>query len=333
MEYIIEALHLEKSFSGHKALNDVSLNIPKGSIFGLLGPNGAGKTTFIRCLNRILLPDSGDIKINNKKITEQTRLAIGYLPEERGLYKKMKVGEHLIYLARLKGLSKYKAESQTNHWLDKFGISDWKNKTIEELSKGMAQKIQFIATVIHNPQVLILDEPFSGFDPVNAKLIKQEILEQQRNGVSIILSTHDMSSVEELCTHIALLNHGCIVLEGEINEVKKRYAKKEFEIVFDGNMISLTSALWTSFQLVSHEKLKNGRLKVVVSAAGNSEVNDLIKAIVPSCKIWSVVEKVPSMNEIFIEQVKDVPPEEEEEEEEEEESSENMDKTSSKHHE
>jgi ABC-2 type transport system ATP-binding protein len=170
----------------------------------------------------------------------------------------------------------------------------------------MAQKIQFIATVIHKPEVLILDEPFSGFDPVNAELIKQEILEQKANGVSIILSTHNMSSVEELCTHIALLNHGNIVLEGEISDIKTRYAKKEFEIVFDGNMISLTSALWTGFTIVSHEKLLNGRLRVVVSSTGSQEVNELIKAILPSCKIWSVTEKIPSMHEIFIEQVQEV---------------------------
>jgi len=306
MEYIIEALHVEKSFSGHKALNNVSLNIPKGEIFGLLGPNGAGKTTFIRCLNRILLPDSGKITINNKAVTHETRLTIGYLPEERGLYKKMKVGDHLIYLARLKGLSKKEAENETSYWLNKFDINEWVNKSIEELSKGMAQKIQFIATVIHKPEVLILDEPFSGFDPVNAELIKQEILEQKASGVSIILSTHNMSSVEELCTHIALLNNGSVVLEGEISDVKTRYTKKEFEIIFDGNMISLTSALWTGFTIVSHEKLKNGRLKVVVNATGPQEVNELIKAILPSCKIWSVIEKIPSMHEIFIEQVKDV---------------------------
>ncbi|MFT6745800.1 MAG: ABC-2 type transport system ATP-binding protein [Glaciecola sp.] len=311
MEYVIEALHVKKYFSGHKALNDVSIKIPKGEIFGLLGPNGAGKTTFIRCLNRILLPDSGTIKINDEEVTDETRVSIGYLPEERGLYKKMKVGEHLIYLARLKGMSKLEAQNQTSYWLNKFDIEAWKNKSIEELSKGMAQKIQFIATVIHKPEVLILDEPFSGFDPINAELIKQEILEQQASGVSIILSTHNMSSVEELCTRIALLNDGEIILEGNINDVKNQYAKKEFEITFDGNMISLTSALWTGFEIVSHEKLKNGRLKVLLSAVGDTQVNDLIKAILPSCKIWSVIEKIPSMHEIFIEQVKGSTEEEE----------------------
>jgi ABC-2 type transport system ATP-binding protein len=305
MEYVIEAFQIEKSFSGHRALNGISLKVPKGEIFGLLGPNGAGKTTFIRCLNRILLPESGQIKINNSEVSEENRLSIGYLPEERGLYKKMKVGDHLIYLARLKGLSKTGAEIQTSYWLNKFDIIEWKNKTIEELSKGMAQKIQFIATVIHKPNLLILDEPFSGFDPVNAELIKQEILEQQQNGVSIILSTHNMSSVEELCTHIALLNKGEIVLEGEINDIKTQYAKKEFEIIFDGNMISLTAALWTGFEIVSHEKLKTGRLKVVARATGQAELNDLIKAILPSCKIWSLTEKIPSMHQIFIDHVKE----------------------------
>lgn len=303
MEYIVETFQVEKSFSGHKALNSVSLNIPKGEIFGLLGPNGAGKTTFIRCLNGILLADNGKITINGKESSEETRSKIGYLPEERGLYKRMKVGEHLIYLARLKGLSKTESETETTYWLNKFGITEWSNKSIEELSKGMAQKIQFIATVIHKPNLLILDEPFSGFDPVNAELIKQEILEQQQSGVSIILSTHNMSSVEELCTHIAMLNQGSIVLEGETKEVQSRHANKEFEIVFDGNMISLTGALWTGFEILSHEKLKNGRLNVKVNATGKSEINDLIKAILPSCKIWSVTEVVPSMHQIFIDQV------------------------------
>jgi len=310
MEYIIEAFQIEKSFSGQKALNGISLKVPKGEIFGLLGPNGAGKTTFIRCLNRILLPESGQIKIDNSEASDETRLSIGYLPEERGLYKKMKVGDHLIYLARLKGLPKIEAENQTSYWLNKFDIGKWQNKTIEELSKGMAQKIQFIATVIHKPDLLILDEPFSGFDPVNAELIKQEILEQQKNGVSIILSTHNMSSVEELCTHIALLNKGEIVLEGEINDIKTQYAKKEFEIIFEGNMISLTGALWTGFEIVTHEKLKNGRLKVSVRATGQNDLNDLIKAILPSCKIWSVTQKTPSMHQIFIDHVKDVEEEE-----------------------
>lgn len=308
MEYIIEALKVEKTFSGHKALNGISLQVPKGIIFGLLGPNGAGKTTFIRCLNGILLPENGQITINKQAVSHDTSSTIGYLPEERGLYKKMKVGDHLIYLARLKGLTKKDAHTQSAYWLKKFNIGEWVNKSIEELSKGMAQKIQFITTVIHQPDLLILDEPFSGFDPVNAEIIKKEIIAQQEKGVSIILSTHNMSSVEELCSHIALLDKGNLVLEGNIDQVKARYAKKEFEIIFTGNMISLASALWTGFELLTHEKLQDKRLKVTVTATGKAGVNELIRAILPSCKIWSVIEKVPSMHEIFLDQVQSASP-------------------------
>lgn len=303
MDYIVEARNIEKSFSGHQALSNVSFAIPKGKIFGLLGPNGAGKTSFIRCLNGILIPDAGELIFNGGQTSNDTLCKIGYLPEERGLYKKMKVQDQLMYLAQLKGLSKSKAQSNTQYWLEKFDIGSWKNKKIEELSKGMAQKIQFIATVIHDPDLLILDEPFSGFDPINTEIIKNEIIEQQQKGVSIILSTHNMNSVEELCDYIVLLNKGKVLLNGEISAVKLKHSKKEFEIIFDGNMISFTTALWTGFELISKEKLENKRLKVVVSSTSNTGINELLKAVLPSCKIWSVHEKIPSMHQIFINQI------------------------------
>lgn len=303
INYLIKAQDISKHYAGKTALNKISLKIRKGQVFGLLGPNGAGKTTFIRILNGILKPDSGTLIIEGKGIDESTTGLIGYLPEERGLYKKMKVLEHLIYLGQLKGLSKNDALEKATIWLRKFGIEDWHSKTIEELSKGMAQKIQFIATVLHDPTLLILDEPFSGFDPVNTELIKQELLELKKNGTTIILSTHNMNSVEELCDEIALLHQSEIVLQGKIDEVKAQYKKNEFEVVFDGNMISFSTSLWTSFELLKHETLENKRIKVKVAANNGQCVNDLIAALLPTCKIWSVTEFMPSMHEIFIETV------------------------------
>lgn len=303
MTYVVLAKKLRKNFSNHLALDNVSFSLKKGTIFGLLGPNGAGKTTLIRIINGIINADGGSVKIDGKEVSDLAQLAIGYLPEERGLYKKMKVEEHLIYLGQLKNLSKKEAKEKTTHWLEKFGIDSWKNKTIEELSKGMAQKVQFIATVLHDPKLLILDEPFSGFDPINTELIKKEILELQEKGTSIILSTHNMNSVEELCDELALLNEGKILLQGSMTEIKKRFQNNQFELIFSGNMISLTAALWTGFELIKHEKLENNRLKVVVAGTTNNNINELLTAILPTCKVWEVKELIPSMNEIFIQQI------------------------------
>lgn len=227
---MITISHVSKHYDGHTALDDVSLEIPKGQIFGLLGPNGAGKTTLIRILNRITMPDEGTITFNGHAITDADVLNIGYLPEERGLYPKMKVGEQAVYLARLKGLSRKEAVKRLRAWFEKFGISSWWDKKVEELSKGMAQKVQFITTVLHNPDLLIFDEPFSGFDPVNANLLKKEILELKEQGHTIIFSTHNMESVEEICDHIALINHSKVVLRGKVSEVKQQFATEHYEL-------------------------------------------------------------------------------------------------------
>lgn len=303
MEYILKAQKINKYFSDYRALKNVSLSIPKGEIVGLLGPNGAGKTTFIRIINGILKADSGKVTFKGKELNEQHFQQIGYLPEERGLYKKMKVEEQLLYLTQLKGLDKKTALERIHFWMDKLDIKHWKNKTIEELSKGMAQKIQFVLTVLHQPDLLILDEPFSGFDPINAEIIKNEILELKNKGVSIILSTHNMNSVEELCTEILLMNKGENILSGNVNELKKSFYKEEFEIVFEGNMISFSTALWTGFELLHHEQIGKIRYKVIVRSLANLGVNELLTVLLSSCKIISVKEVLPSMNDIFIQQI------------------------------
>lgn len=303
MSYIVQGENIRKSFSEHIALDGINLKVSKGKIFGLLGPNGAGKTTLIRIINGIVKVDDGNLQLEGNDLNEISQTFIGYLPEERGLYKKMKVGEQLLYLAQLKGLSKLEANEKITYWLNKFDISTWKNKNIEELSKGMAQKVQFIATVIHEPKLLILDEPFSGFDPINTELIKKEILALKEQGTSIILSTHNMNSVEELCDEILILNKGKIVLSGSMDEIKNQFIQNEFELVFTGNMMSFTAGIWTGFELIQHETLPNKRLKVLVRGGKESDINQLLQAVLPSCKIWSVKEKTPTMHEIFIQQV------------------------------
>lgn len=303
MSVILKAENLNKTFSSHQALKNVSVSVSKGEIFGLLGPNGAGKTTLIRIINGILKPDSGTVLFNGKPLTENFHHKIGYLPEERGLYKKMKVGEQLTYLAGLKGLDKKTAQERITFWMEKLEIQHWKNKTIEELSKGMAQKVQFVLTVIHQPELLILDEPFSGFDPINAELIKNEIIELKNNGVSIILSTHNMNSVEELCSEIMLMNKGENILSGKVEDIKKQFYQNEYEVVFEGNMISFTTALWTGFELVSHEQIGKNKIKAVVKSIGNLAINELLAVLLSSCRILSVGEVLPSMNDIFIQQI------------------------------
>jgi ABC-2 type transport system ATP-binding protein len=246
------------------ALNNVSIKIPKGSIYGLLGPNGAGKTTFIRIINQITKPDKGEILFYNQPLTEIHTQKIGYLPEERGLYKTMKVGEQAIYLAQLKGMNRAIARKKLTEWFDKFDILNWWNKKVEDLSKGMAQKVQFIVTVVHEPELLILDEPFSGFDPINTELIKQEILELKNKGATIIFSTHNMQSVEEVCDHITLINKSETVIEGPINEVKRRFSNNTYDIHFTGNMISFTNALWTDFELLKKKEISKSEFSPVI---------------------------------------------------------------------
>ncbi len=314
----MDLLHIKrvyKTYAEHKALHNISIHVEKQRIFGLLGPNGAGKTTLIRIINQITAPDSGEIFFENEKLSPKHISQIGYLPEERGLYKKMKVGEQALYLAQLKGMNKGEASYKLKEWFEKFEIKDWWDKKVEELSKGMAQKVQFITTVLHGPKLLILDEPFSGFDPINTNLIKKEILELREKGSTIIFSTHNMESVEEICDDIALINKSKKILEGNVNEIKTACKSNLFEIVFVGNMIAFTNALWTGFELIE-SKQNNGRIFVKVKANNPSEMNELIRAIINDVKIISVNEITPSMNDIFIQKVNEIEPKEILEEEE-----------------
>ncbi len=304
MKSAIKINQVNKYFDTFHVLKNIQFNIPKGQIFGLLGPNGAGKTTLLRILNQITKADEGTIEYNDEILTPQHSIKIGYLPEERGLYKKMKVEEQLLYLAQLKGLSLNEAKENMDFWLDKFEISNWKNKTINSLSKGMAQKIQFIATVIHQPEIIILDEPFSGFDPINTNLIKQEILRLKNEKKTIIYSTHNMDSVDEICDHIAIINKGEIILKGKLQTIKEKKAENIFEIVFNGNMISFSNALWTAFTLITSEDLGPNKIKATVKSTGEAHINELIMQVMQYCKIISVQEKIPSINEIFLSEIK-----------------------------
>jgi ABC-2 type transport system ATP-binding protein len=302
MEYILEAKHIIKQYANHTALNDVSIQVPKGKIFGLLGPNGAGKTSLIRIINQITAPDSGTILFNGEKLNPSHIERIGYLPEERGLYKKMKVGEQALYLAQLKGLSKKDALKKLKFWFEHFEIQAWWDKKIEELSKGMAQKVQFIVTILHEPELLILDEPFSGFDPINAEIIKQEIISLKEKGTTIIFSTHNMGSVEELCDNIALINKSKCILSGSVKEIKNTYRTNTYKINFKGNIISFTNVLWAGAELLNHVK-HDDAIEAEVKLLHHNTLNDLLKAVIPYVEIQSVTELIPSMNDIFIQKV------------------------------
>lgn len=297
--HVLEAQNITKSYAQHVALKDVSIAVPDGSIFGLLGPNGAGKTSFIRIVNQITGPDSGEILFRGQPLSPHHVREIGYLPEERGLYKKMKVGEQALYLAQLKGMSKQEAHRRLHEWFDRFGITGWWNKKVEELSKGMAQKVQFITTVLHKPSFIILDEPFSGFDPINANLIKKEILRLRDEGATVMLSTHNMNSVEEICSHIALINHASVMLEGEVSAVRNQYKEDVFEIAFEGQMLAFTNALWTQFELLRHRS-EEGATTATIKIKQDASVNDLLQAVIPHVSVKSVVEVVPRMDDIFI---------------------------------
>lgn len=291
--------HIVKEFVNHRALNDVSFEVPEQSIFGLLGPNGAGKTTMIRIINQITRPDSGKIYLDGRPLAPRDIEQIGYLPEERGLYKKMKVGEQALYLAQLRGLSKQEAQKRLKYWFDKFEIGGWWHKRIEELSKGMAQKIQFITTVLHEPKLLILDEPFSGFDPINANLIKGEIMDLRKKGATIILSTHNMGSVEEICSDIALINNSQKILSGQVGEVRDRFKENVYEIQFTGNMIGFTNELWTDFELIENTQVGD-QIHCKIKILNNRTLNDLLSVALPHVQVIGVSEVIPSMNEIFI---------------------------------
>tara|TARA_B100000683_G_scaffold89236_1_gene88042 strand:+ start:31537 stop:32433 length:897 start_codon:yes stop_codon:yes gene_type:complete len=287
---ILKARNIIKKYENHLALDDVSISIPKGSIYGLLGPNGAGKSTLMKIINQITAPDCGEVFLNGERLQRKHISRIGYLPEERGLYKKMKVGEQSLYLAQLKGLSKKDASNKLKYWFEKLDILKWWNKKVEELSKGMAQKIQFAVTVIHNPDLLIFDEPFSGFDPLNTAIIRNEILELKKQGVSIIFSTHRMESVEEICDEITLINNGKSILQGEINSVKNNFKNNTFE--FECNSENLVLENFTDL------KQYGNRYSVVIPEGKNSK--DLINEILKHTDIHYFKEKIPSMEEIFI---------------------------------
>lgn len=290
-----------KHFSNHTALKAVSLEIPKQSIFGLLGPNGAGKTTLIRIMNQITAPDEGSLLFNSEKLQAKHIFNIGYLPEERGLYKKMKVGDQAIYLAQLKGLSRNDAIKKLKYWFEKFEIDSWWHRKVEELSKGMQQKIQFIVTILHEPELLIFDEPFSGFDPINVNLLKAEILKLRENGATIIFSTHNMASVEELCDHIALLNNAEKILEGKVHEIKNQYKSNTYSVTYSGSESLLPSIVNNGFELLEN-KCDNGLNKAVIKIKEGRQ-NDLISSMMPHFNIHSFNEIIPSMNDIFIKRV------------------------------
>ncbi len=297
---ILSLRNVQKRYHNHIAVNNVSFDIPEGSIFGLLGPNGAGKTSLIRIITGITGADSGEIIFDGQNINNIRAAQIGYLPEERGLYKKMKVGEQLVYLARLKGLSKRDAKKTIDHWFEKFEITEWWNKKVQELSKGMQQKIQFVATVMHDPKLLILDEPFSGLDPINTNLIKSEIYELNQKGATIVFSTHRMEQVEEICEHIVLINQGQKILEGKVDDVKNEHKENKFKIGFKGGMPSgLTK---DSFTVISddHDEL-------IIQIKPGHKPNELLGELMQKgVNIQSYNEILPSLNEIFINQVKGV---------------------------
>jgi ABC-2 type transport system ATP-binding protein len=292
--------HIEKQYAGHKALSDISLEVESGQIFGLLGPNGAGKTSLIRIINQITAPDSGEVYFNGEKLNQSHINRIGYLPEERGLYKKMEIGEQMIYLARLKGLSRDEATRRLKLWFDKLGMETWWKKKIEELSKGMQQKAQFVATVLHEPDLIILDEPFSGFDPVNAEIIKDEILALNKKGATILFSTHRMESVEELCDSIALINLSHKILDGRVKAIRNSYRNNTYMVEYSGEQLSFNGA--QPFEVLS-ESADDDRHTIKISPKGGSTANEILQYLIPKTSIHMLQEVIPSMNEIFIENV------------------------------
>lgn len=299
---ILSVENVSKAYSSHLALDDVSLSIPEGTVYGLLGPNGAGKTTLIRIINHITAPDSGRVLLDGHQLTEADVPNIGYLPEERGLYKKMKVGEQAVFFARLKGLSRADATRELRKWFEKFDILNWWDKRVEEFSKGMAQKVQFIVTVLHRPRLLIFDEPFSGFDPINAELLKREILALRDEGATIIFSTHNMSSVEEICDNITLINKSRNILSGNVEELRRKYFDGRYDITLsDGDPAVLTEALAPvadSFMTLDPDP--QGRQRLSLHISGNASLRDVIAIANPIVSLAGLQESRASMNDIFI---------------------------------
>lgn len=298
---LLQVEHVSKRFAQHTALDDVSLAVPRGSVYGLLGPNGAGKTTLIRIINRITAPDTGRVLFDGREIRPEDIRRIGYLPEERGLYKKMKVGEQALFFARLKGLSRRDATERLRTWFERFGIEAWWDKRVEELSKGMAQKVQFIVTVLHRPELLIFDEPFSGFDPINANLLKQEILRLRDEGATVIFSTHNMSSVEEICDHITLIDKSHNILSGSVDEVRRRFGRNIFEVTYGGEAAALAAAVGPMADILGETEpadtpYRTMRLRLKPEAT----VRETVTAVNETVELRSFGEVMPSMNEIFI---------------------------------
>ena len=319
MENILTTLHVDKQYGDVKVLDHISIDVPRGSIYGLLGPNGAGKTTLIRIINQITAPDSGEVHFMGRRLQRDDIAHIGYLPEERGLYRKMKVGEQALYLARLKGLSNVDARRQVDVWFEKFEIQSWWNRKVEELSKGMQQKIQFIATVLHRPALLILDEPFSGFDPINAEMLKNEILQLRNQGVTIVLSTHNMASVEEMCDNISLIHKSRCILQGEVNRIRHEFKSGEYELCFEGDSAALIATLERDGHRITGHKsgIANSAQRLNSAQRSNSAQrnpsitvrnttgsgNELLTKALPLVNIISFNEILPRMNDIFIRQV------------------------------
>ena len=305
MDNLLVADQVSKSFGTHKALNDVSITVPRGSVFGLLGPNGAGKTTFIRIINQIAMPDTGTVLLDGEPLQPHHIQNIGYLPEERGLYKSMKVGEQALYLAQLKGLSKQEAKKRLKYWFERLEIGDWWNKKIQELSKGMAQKIQFVVTVLHEPKLLIFDEPFSGFDPINANLIKDEILKLRDDGATVIFSTHRMESVEEMCDHIALIHQSNKILDGKLIDIKRKYKSNTFEVgLVSSDKATVAAELKERFQVSAADfRSINDELKYTIQLPMDASSNDLLSYLSNRGQVTHFVEVIPSASDIFIQTV------------------------------
>jgi len=305
MNNLLEIKNVVKTYGDFTALNNVSITIPKGSVFGLLGPNGAGKTSLIRIINQITMPDSGEVYLDGKPLAPNDIEHIGYMPEERGLYKSMKVGEQALYLAQLKGLSKAEAKKRLKYWFDKFDISAWWDKKIEELSKGMAQKVQFIVCVMHKPKLLIFDEPFSGFDPINAQLIAKEILQLREEGATIIFSTHRMESVEEMCDYIALIDQSNKILEGKLDDIKRAFRSNTFQVgVETANPKEVAAKLKESYEVFPGDfRILNEGINVNVKLKEGENPNDLLSFLTSQGQVQHFVELVPNANEIFIQAV------------------------------
>jgi len=300
---ILETQNIVKQFENHRALSEVSISVEQGTVFGLLGPNGAGKTTLIRIINQITAPDEGNVFLFDEKLKPEHIKNIGYLPEERGLYKKMKVGEQAMYFAQLKGMSKSNAKEKLKDWFRKFDILSWWDKKVEELSKGMQQKVQFIITVVHEPKLLIFDEPFSGFDPINVDILKKEILTLKEKGASVIFSTHNMASVEEVCDKIALINKSKKILDGKVSDIKENYKANIYQIVFDGNFNKFSASLTADYEILENIQT-NGKSTLRVRILNNLSPNDLLSKMLQFGKIVSFNEVIPSMHDIFIEAVR-----------------------------